>query len=69
MALRGDGAQRTLELSPTDTRVLRYLRGDVLEAAGDDGWLLVTVAGFALGWGKRKGGVVKNAYPKGLRWH
>ena len=69
LALRGDGVQRTLELSLDDTRVLRYLQGDVLEAAGDDGWLLVTVAGFALGWGKRKGGVVKNAYPKGLRWH
>jgi NOL1/NOP2/sun family putative RNA methylase len=69
LALRGDEVQRMLELSPTDARVLRYLQGDVLEAAGEDGWLLVTVAGFALGWGKRKGGVVKNAYPKGLRWY
>jgi NOL1/NOP2/sun family putative RNA methylase len=68
LALRAEEAQRTLELSPTDARLLRYLQGDVIEAEGDDGWLLVTVAGFALGWGKRKGGVIKNAYPKGLRW-
>ncbi len=68
LALRAEDAQRTLELSPTDARLLRYLQGDVIEAEGDDGWLLVTVAGFALGWGKRKGGVIKNAYPKGLRW-
>jgi NOL1/NOP2/fmu family ribosome biogenesis protein len=29
---------------------------------------VVCVGGFALGWGKRVGGTVKNHYPKGLRW-
>ena len=27
----------------------------------------VTVDGFAIGWGKRVGDIVKNHYPKGLR--
>lgn len=58
---------RTLELSPEDPDLKRYLRGDLLDAPGPDGWLTVTVAGFALGWGRRGWGVVKNAYPKGLR--
>lgn len=30
-------------------------------------WILVSVEGFSLGWGKYAGGVIKNHYPKGLR--
>lgn len=32
-----------------------------------DGWYLVTLDGFPLGWGKRVGRVIKNFYPRGLR--
>ena len=32
-------------------------------------WLLVSVDGFVLGWGKRVNGRLKNHYPRGLRWH
>lgn len=67
LALTSHGAQRRLELAPDDPRLARYLAGDVLEAAGEDGWLIVTVAGFPIGWGKRSQGIVKNRYPKGLR--
>ena len=45
----------------------RYLRGEVLEAAGEQGWVLITVDGFPVGWAKRSATVLKNAYPKGLR--
>ncbi len=58
---------QTLELSPDDPALTRYLRGDVLEAPGSDGWVVVTIGGFALGWGRRSQGVLKNFYPKGLR--
>ena len=62
---------RTLELPPDDPDLTRYLRGDVLgdvsDAPGPDGWLVVTTLGFALGWGRRVRGTVKNFYPKGLR--
>jgi len=56
-----------------------YLRGESLNVKqividnqtiviGDvDGWYLVTLDGYPLGWGKRVGNVVKNFYPKGLR--
>lgn len=39
-------------------------------AGGGDrkGWVLITVDGFALGWGRRVGAVVKNQYPRGLLW-
>lgn len=67
LVLAASQAQRTLALAPDDPLLLRYLAGDVLEEAGEDGWLLVTVAGFPSGWGKRSQGVVKNNYPRGLR--
>jgi NOL1/NOP2/sun family putative RNA methylase len=56
-----------LDLAPDDPAVAAYLRGETLSAGGAAGWLTVCVDGFALGWGKRVGGTVKNHYPKGLR--
>lgn len=32
------------------------------------GWVLVCVEGYSLGWAKGSGQVLKNHYPKGLRW-
>ena len=46
---------------------LAYLRGETLPC-GLRGWYAVTYRGLALGWGKASDGVMKNHYPKGLRW-
>ncbi|MER2598164.1 MAG: RsmB/NOP family class I SAM-dependent RNA methyltransferase [Caldilineales bacterium] len=48
--------------------VARFMHGETLDVPGPEGWVLVTVEGFAVGWGKRSGGVIKNHYPKSLRW-
>ena len=51
---------------PSDSRELAaYLRGESLPAEGIPGWMLVSVDGWPLGWGKRVQGVVKNHYPRG----
>ncbi len=68
MWLKPEWVKRRLDLEVTDPRVTAYLRGEQLEQPGEDGWVLVTVDGFPLGWGKRVRGVVKNRYPKYLRW-
>ncbi len=44
-----------------------YLRGETLPC-DLRGWYTVTYAELALGWGKASDGVMKNHYPKGLRW-
>ena len=67
LGLAGSDALRTLELGPESAAVESYLRGETLASAGGAGWVLVTVAGHALGWGKRVGATVKNHFPKGLR--
>ncbi|HIC89829.1 MAG TPA: hypothetical protein EYP04_10570 [Anaerolineae bacterium] len=67
MALTAVDVRQTLSLSTTDFWIHAYLRGETLASPGDDGWVLVTVDGYPLGWGKRVSGVVKNRYPKGIR--
>lgn len=46
----------------------RYLHGETISNAEGNGWTLVTVRGYSLGWGKVSGVTLKNHYPKGLRW-
>jgi NOL1/NOP2/fmu family ribosome biogenesis protein len=67
MAPAAGAAPAGLDLRPDDPAVAAYLRGEPLRAAGPQGWVVVRVDGFPLGWGKRVGETVKNHYPKGLR--
>jgi NOL1/NOP2/sun family putative RNA methylase len=65
LALREDQARQIVGLDLE--AALAYLRGGTLQQSGPNGWVLVTLQGFPLGWGKRIKGVIKNYYPKGLR--
>lgn len=67
MAIEPEPVVRQVELTVDDERVSSYLAGETIVEPGGAGWVLVTIDGFALGWGKRTGDVVKNHYPKGLR--
>lgn len=68
IALRGDEVNHRLDEPIGSELAARYLRGETLNVPGPDGWVLITVEGFPLGWGKRSGDVIKNHYPKALRW-
>ena len=85
MGLASNDCQQALLLKPDDPRLPGYLRGETLELHGETellygGWVLVTVDGFPLGWGKSAQGkpqsksqfqsraLLKNYYPHGLRW-
>ena len=68
LALRPQGARRALDLPADAAELAAYLRGETLASPGEDGWTLVAVDGFSLGWGKRAAGRLKSHYPKGLRW-
>lgn len=67
LALPAAAFARTLNLACGDPRLKAYLRGETLASEGEEGWLVVCVDGFPLGWGKRVRGLVKNHYPGGLR--
>jgi len=67
MGLRAEDVHDLLSLSLNDLEVEKYLRGDVLASPGEDSWVLVTIDGFPLGWGKRVQGRLKTHLPKWLR--
>ena len=52
----------------TEAEAARYQAGELLETPGaPDGWVLPTLLGLPLGFGKVSQGRMKNHYPKGLR--
>lgn len=70
LAIKADNARHIVDLDSNGREVLAYLYGEQLfiGLSCDNGWSLITVDGFPLGWGKQSGKVIKNYYPKGLRW-
>jgi len=67
MGLHTEQVKEVLDLKLGDQAISKYLHGESLISSGVDGWILVAVDGFPLGWGKRVQNVVKNYYPHGLR--
>lgn len=72
MALKKEEYAHTIDFSAEDERVMKYLRGETVEAedctcAGQKGWQLVCVDGYPLGWGKLLNGTLKNKYLAGWR--
>jgi NOL1/NOP2/sun family putative RNA methylase len=67
LALEAGQARRTYSLSPDAAETAAYLRGETITREGEDGWTLVTIGRFPLGFGKQTGTLLKNHYPKGLR--
>lgn len=67
MALRPAEARATVTLTPDDPRLAAFLQGGFWPDAGPEGFVLVTVDGFPLGWGKRGGGRLRSRYPVHLR--
>ena len=68
MGIQAGDCRQTVDLSVDAPETLAYLRGETLRREGSEGWNLVTVDGFSLGWGKYSHGALKNDYPRGIRW-
>ena len=68
LALKKEDAKRTLNISSTDESIISYLSGNILNVNLENGWCLICIDGYSLGWGKVSNGKLKNHYPKGLRW-
>lgn len=68
-ALKAEEYDNTYCLTAEDPDVIRYLKCESIEIKKDcmDGWILVCVDGFPLGWGKSNNGSFKNKYLPGWR--
>ena len=73
MTLGRDTCQNCVDFPLSDSRVIRYLKGESLyldecsQNLPDSGWCLVCVDGFPLGWGKLVNGQLRNKYYTGWR--
>lgn len=67
LALTRDEVKNSYNLSADSQDIQNYLRGQSVMADVSDGWTLITVDGYSVGWGKAVKGQIKNHYPKGLR--
>lgn len=67
LALTPDEVKHSLDFSAESETLAAYLVGHDFPAEGPDGWVLITVDGYTLGWGKRVRGRVKNHYPHAWR--
>ncbi|MGX8126827.1 RsmF rRNA methyltransferase first C-terminal domain-containing protein, partial [Clostridioides difficile] len=65
--LKVEDVKNVENFSVQSDSILKYLKGDVVNSNESRGWVLVSVEGIPLGWGKESAGVIKNHYPKGLR--
>ncbi len=67
LCVKKSACKNVVDLPVGDSRIERYLHGEVIEGGEKEGWCLVCVEGYPVGLGKVVGGRVKNHLPKGLR--
>ncbi|MGG5253918.1 RsmF rRNA methyltransferase first C-terminal domain-containing protein [Neobacillus sp. SM06] len=67
MSLKNQDVYHFYSLPSSELEWVPYLKGETISSGEDRGWILVTIDGYPLGWGKEVKGVIKNFYPKGLR--
>ncbi|MCR5743595.1 MAG: RsmB/NOP family class I SAM-dependent RNA methyltransferase [Lachnospiraceae bacterium] len=71
MTLKADEFDNVVDLKLNDDNVIKYLKGETIDvdcAGLKDGFALVCVDGYPLGWGKLNGSTLKNKYLQGWRW-
>ena len=67
MSLQMKQFSNCVNLHCDDDRVKKYLKGETIEVEGKNGWTLVCVDGYPLGWGKLNNDILKNKYLPGWR--
>ena len=67
MSLKPSDVKNTIDFANDSNEIRAYLRGESIGTGQSRGWVLVSVEGVSLGWGKESNGILKNKYPKGLR--
>ncbi len=67
LAVQPQDAMLRIDFGSNSPEITAYLRGETLPLPGEDGWGLVCVDGFPLGWARRSANMLKNHYPRHLR--
>lgn len=67
LALDRTGVKDSVSWAAEVDRLQAYIAGEDVEDSGPNGWVLVCVERFGLGWAKRVNGRLKNHYPRHAR--
>jgi len=62
MGLKKEEVKNVVNLSIDQIEVIKYLKGETLNVTGNEGYNLVCVEGYPLGWAKKAGKQLKNKY-------
>jgi len=69
MCQKKEEIKRCADMALEDDRVIRFLKGETVDFENiKDGWCVVCVDSFPLGWAKAQKGRLKNKYATGWRW-
>jgi len=68
MTLKKEEFKNVIDFNINDIRVEKYLKGETICVECKDGWNLVCLDGYPLGFGKKQGQNLKNKYNKSWRW-
>lgn len=68
--LKAEDVKQSKNLPADSAEIAAYLRGETLtDEKGRKGWTLILTDQISVGWAKAASGILKNHYPKGLRWY
>ena len=71
LALAAGDYDQVIDFSARDEKIKRYLAGESIQVENQEGlkgWVLLSVEGYPLGWGKLAGSLLKNKYPVSWRF-
>ena len=69
LALNKNDVNYCIDFSSKQNDVIRYLKGEsIVVEQQKDGWCVVCVDGYTLGWAKVQKGRLKNKYPVSWKW-
>lgn len=75
LSLRKEDVLQWAEIPADHEDMVKYLKGQTLPTPfswparlDKKGWVLIATDGFSIGFAKLASGILKNHYPKGLRW-
>lgn len=66
MGLPSQCFQDQLDFQAHEQELIRYMRGLTIKSNGEDRWVVITVDGYPLGWGKRKEDNLHSQFPRWL---
>ena len=65
--IKSEDVVNVANIASDDKKIEDYLNGQAIGTQAMDGWTLILVDNYSIGWGKTTKGLTKNHYPKGLR--